>query len=262
MRIIQKSFILAVTTVGAFHLLVPRSVKMAFFANLVEMARAPVLNDVSTDLEDPPSYIVAQHGPLPEHWKPRIRAAYPYIQPLRILLPATPNRATILPLETALPAVISEASPTIIPAPAAKPILDALIAVANAMPQWHVERVIPDIKGSGSADAADAEATAAVASGPDAILVEAVATTRLLKFKDDVVVRVRPERGSTAAAELDVGASASAGQEAVVLRVDVRSTSRVGKGDLAANARRIRMFLDKLRTELEQRGLKVATSKP
>ncbi|GIL58745.1 hypothetical protein Vafri_13746, partial [Volvox africanus] len=237
------------TTASVSLASVPRSVKMTFLADLLEVARAPVLNDVSTDLEDPPSYILAQHGPLPEYWKPRIRAAYPYIQPLRILFPSTPNPDTNL-----LPEAAQEASPVTVPAPAVKPILDALMAAANAMPQWHVERVIPDIKGSGSA-------AAAVASGPSVIMAEAVVTTRMLKFKDDVIVRVRPEWGSTAAVERDVGAGEGAGREPVVLRVDVRSKSRVGKGDLAANARRIRMFLDKLRTELEQQGLKVATNK-
>jgi uncharacterized protein (DUF1499 family) len=53
-------------------------------------------------------------------------------------------------------------------------------------------------------------------------VIEAVATTRLFKFKDDVTITVAPE-----------GA-------AVV--VHVRSKSRVGKGDLGANARRIRVF--------------------
>jgi len=53
---------------------------------------------------------------------------------------------------------------------------------------------------------------------------EAVATSRLFHFQDDVVVRVRAE-----------GDGAS--------RVDVRSKSRVGKGDLGANAARIRLFL-------------------
>jgi uncharacterized protein (DUF1499 family) len=53
--------------------------------------------------------------------------------------------------------------------------------------------------------------------------IEAIATTRLMRFKDDVVVRLRPEGGGT--------------------RVDVRSKSRLGSGDLGTNARRIRRFL-------------------
>lgn len=57
--------------------------------------------------------------------------------------------------------------------------------------------------------------------------IEATATTRWFGFKDDVVVRVRPETG---------GGS----------RVDVRSMSRVGKSDVGANAKRIREFLSRL----------------
>jgi len=56
---------------------------------------------------------------------------------------------------------------------------------------------------------------------------EAVAETRLFRWKDDVVVRIRPD-----------------GDQACI--VDVRSRSREGKSDLGANARRIRRFLDAL----------------
>lgn len=50
--------------------------------------------------------------------------------------------------------------------------------------------------------------------------INGVATTRLFRFKDDVTIRVSRE-----------------GSETVV---NIRSKSRVGKGDLGANARRIR----------------------
>lgn len=56
---------------------------------------------------------------------------------------------------------------------------------------------------------------------------EAIATTQLFRWNDDVIVRIRPE-----------------GDKACV--VDVRSRSREGKGDLGANARRIRRFLEAL----------------
>ena len=56
---------------------------------------------------------------------------------------------------------------------------------------------------------------------------EATDRTRWLGFRDDVVVRVRADRGGT--------------------RVDVRSVSRVGRSDLGTNARRIRTFLEALR---------------
>jgi uncharacterized protein (DUF1499 family) len=56
--------------------------------------------------------------------------------------------------------------------------------------------------------------------------IEATATTRWFGFKDDIVIRVRPEeRGS---------------------RVDVRSESRVGGSDVGTNARRIRAYLARL----------------
>lgn len=54
--------------------------------------------------------------------------------------------------------------------------------------------------------------------------IEATETSRLFRFQDDVVVRVRPFEG---------GGS----------RIDVRSKSRDGKGDLGVNAERIRTIL-------------------
>lgn len=57
--------------------------------------------------------------------------------------------------------------------------------------------------------------------------IEATDSTWWFGFKDDIVVRVRPD--------------ASGGS-----RVDVRSVSRVGKSDLGANAARVRKYLSKL----------------
>lgn len=56
--------------------------------------------------------------------------------------------------------------------------------------------------------------------------IEAVASTPVMRFKDDLVVRLRAEGAGT--------------------RVDLRSRSRIGRHDLGANARRIRDFLDRL----------------
>ena len=65
-----------------------------------------------------------------------------------------------------------------------------------------------------------------VSIAPDALRIEATATTLFFGFKDDVVVRVRPQaQGSI---------------------VDVRSLSRIGGSDIGANARRVRGFLDRL----------------
>ncbi|OGT21520.1 MAG: hypothetical protein A2V90_05930 [Gammaproteobacteria bacterium RBG_16_57_12] len=63
------------------------------------------------------------------------------------------------------------------------------------------------------------EAAADLAEGR----VEAVATTFWFGFKDDVVIRLRPQGNGA--------------------RLDIRSASRVGRSDLGANAARIREFM-------------------
>jgi len=53
-------------------------------------------------------------------------------------------------------------------------------------------------------------------------VIEAVDTTRVMAFKDDIVIRLRSNAQGTV--------------------VDLRSVSRVGEGDIGANAKRIRAF--------------------
>ena len=77
-------------------------------------------------------------------------------------------------------------------------------AVASGMPAWAV-----------------------TVSDPAAGMIEAVATSTVFGFQDDIVIRVRPATG---------GGST----------VDVRSKSRDGKGDLGVNANRIRAFVARL----------------
>lgn len=76
-------------------------------------------------------------------------------------------------------------------------------AAAKAMPRWEV-----------------------VGEDAAARRLEAVAVTRLFRWRDDVVVEVRPAPGGCA--------------------VHVRSKSRAGRGDFGANAKRIRAFLSVL----------------
>ena len=57
-------------------------------------------------------------------------------------------------------------------------------------------------------------------------IVEAYDETTFFRFVDDIVIRVRPTAGGS--------------------EIDVRSNSRVGGGDLGANAKRIVAFLDEL----------------
>jgi len=61
-----------------------------------------------------------------------------------------------------------------------------------------------------------------VAADAAAGRIEAIATTTWFGFTDDVVIRVAPNGAGS--------------------RIDVRSHSRVGRGDLGANARRVREF--------------------
>jgi len=55
-------------------------------------------------------------------------------------------------------------------------------------------------------------------------LIEAVARTPIMGFRDDVVVRVRPAREGA--------------------RVDIRSASRYGRSDLGVNASRVRALIE------------------
>jgi uncharacterized protein (DUF1499 family) len=75
--------------------------------------------------------------------------------------------------------------------------------------------------------AADRMGWEIVAADSFGMRIEATATTRWFGFKDDVVVRIEP---------------APAGS-----RIDVRSVSRVGRGDVGTNAERIRAYLRRLR---------------
>jgi uncharacterized protein (DUF1499 family) len=66
-----------------------------------------------------------------------------------------------------------------------------------------------------------------VAAVPADGRIEATATTRWFRFKDDIVIRITPQRAGS--------------------RIDVRSKSRLGRGDLGTNAKRIRAYLRTLR---------------
>ncbi len=75
--------------------------------------------------------------------------------------------------------------------------------VAKVQPDWEIVNV--DVRGQH---------------------LEAVATTGLLHFKDDVVIEVRTEQGQSA--------------------VHMRSRSRIGRSDFAANFKRIESFFSQL----------------
>lgn len=172
----------AVALLGTFGLM-PLLVVVAAVA---DGSRHPVINDVTTDLDNVPAFVHASSLPenarrdltFPVEFAPIIRTEYPKLAPLRLPLSADLAYARALDL------------------------------AKTRMKGWEVTHE----------DAA-------------AHTFEAVASTRLLRFKDDVVVRV------TALSE---GES----------RIDMRSKSSEGKGDMGANARRIERFFGEL--ELKQ----------
>ncbi|MFC5526181.1 DUF1499 domain-containing protein [Rhodanobacter ginsengisoli] len=73
-----------------------------------------------------------------------------------------------------------------------------------------------------------------VAEQADAGRLEATATTHWFGFKDDIVIRVRPEGSGS--------------------RLDIRSESRLGGSDVGANAARIRRFTERLKHRLGRAG--------
>ncbi len=103
-------------------------------------------------------------------------------------------------------AIQKKAYPELAPLSRAEPpaaAFRAAVAAARRMPRWEV-----------------------VYEDAAAYILEAVATTGLMRFKDDIVIHVRPS-GSGAA-------------------VHVRSKSRLGRGDLGANAKRIKAYAAEL----------------
>jgi len=137
-------------------------------------AGLPAINDITTDLDDPPSFAPAPAGHgnagrdmgYPPDWKPLVRDAYPDLSPIRLAV--SPPQAYAITL-----------------------------AAAEAL-GWKI-------------------------SLRNKTSFEARATTPLFRFVDDVSVRV----------------AADASGQAVI---DIRSKSRDGRGDLGANAARIRTF--------------------
>lgn len=87
---------------------------------------------------------------------------------------------------------------------------------------------LPAVYGA-ALEAAKAIGLEIISSDPATGEIRGVATTRILRFKDDVTITISREGDATV--------------------VNIRSASRVGKGDFGANARRI----EKLQAEIASR---------
>ena len=163
---------------------------VAYLGNYARIAKSvPAIHDATTDLQDPPIFyhLVLRPDNMDK-------------------IPDTdrPGWAALPPLER-WRALHAEAYPDL------KPLN---VALAPKMALAKAEAVV---RASGWAIAAVDQAQNQV---------EATATTRFYKFKDDVVVRVRPSGAGSV--------------------IDLRSVSRVGLSDLGANAERIRIFQSRM----------------
>lgn len=152
----------------------------------IEAGRLPLLNDVTTDIEDPPDFSrsamarAARKGHVPPVRDPRERErqrpAYADLRPL------------VLDMEAE---------------PAFRLVLEAVQKL-----RW---RIIEQNAPGGR-------------SGQGRI--EAVAESMLLRFEDDITIRLRPTPAGT--------------------RVDIRSASRIGRHDFGKNAARIRRLAEEI----------------
>jgi hypothetical protein len=158
-----------------------------------KMATLPAINDVTTDPDNPPAFS-------------RSRAALAARGGVAPGEPAPETRTAQRGAYAGLTPIVTDLPP-----------LEAfdLAAKAAAARGWRIVEALPPGGRAGVGR------------------IEAVATTPILRFQDDVTIRVR--------ARVD-GA-----------RIDVRSASRVGRHDLGANAARITAFLAEMDTLLSDR---------
>lgn len=172
---------------GLFRTLAFSALVLAFPAYMaIEAGRLPRMNDVTTDIADPPVFsrssraLAARNGHVPPSIDPRERekqrVSYPDLRTLVLEVEADEAFRQVKEAVTTL--------------------------------KWRIVE----------------EAAPGGRSGQGRI--EAVAETQLMRFQDDIVIRIRPSGAGT--------------------RIDMRSASRVGKHDFGANARRIRRLTEEI----------------
>jgi uncharacterized protein (DUF1499 family) len=151
---------------------------------------SPPIHDVTTDLNDPPMFKDA----VP------LRAASGALNPVEYQRIQSIMGKT-LNVPDAQRSAYPDIQPLLLPQPPARALQLAQQAAKDM--GWDILAVVPS---EGRIEATD--------------------TTRYFGFKDDVVIRVKPESTGS--------------------RVDVRSESRVGGGDTGTNARRVRAYSARL----------------
>lgn len=146
----------------------------------------------------------------------------PQIHDISTDLKNPPQFVAVVPLRAASPNPLDRAAPADLAALQAKA-YPALVPVPLD--------VLPGKAFDAARDVVHDMGWELVSAAPDTGLIEATATTSLMHFKDDVVIRIT---------ETDAGGSI----------VDVRSVSRVGMSDLGTNAARITAFIAALKAKL------------
>jgi uncharacterized protein (DUF1499 family) len=142
----------------------------------------PPIHDVSTDTANPPAFVA--------------------VLPLRA---DSPNSVVYGEARNTTPETLAEMQTEAYP--------DLIPFVSDAPPDVAFQRALAAVNKMG---------WELVAQVPEEGRIEATATTFWFRFKDDVVIRIRPTaQGSV---------------------IDARSLSRVGLGDVGANAKRLRAF--------------------
>ena len=147
---------------------------------MIVRQRYPIINDITTDLQNPPSFFAtleesgvdAAQMQYPEAFMPLQEAAYPFLRPLAVV--GSPDE-----------------------------IFAKALLVAETKMGWKV-----------------------VAKDLENRKFQAIAITEVLRLKDDVVVTVEGIEDKSI--------------------VNMRSKSRVGRGDFGANQRRILTFINEL----------------
>ena len=146
------------------------------FITLLNAGDYPAIHDITTDLDEPPVFVMAAQERGPDS------------NTLAIKPDTITQQKDAYPKLTGLESALSPGAA-----------FDRALVVAREL-DWviyHEDR--------------------------EAGIIEAVDTTSFMAFKDDVVIRIRPQQAGS--------------------RIDLRSVSRVGQGDLGANAKRINAFM-------------------
>jgi uncharacterized protein (DUF1499 family) len=159
---------------------------------------------------------------IPTTFQPPSGESYPPIHDVATDLADIPQFVDVLPLRANAPnSVVYGQSPNMTPERNAQLQREAY---PDLVPKTY--EASEDEMFARALAAVDAMGWELVAATPDEGRIEATATTFWLRFKDDVVIRIRPLGPTTV--------------------VDARSLSRVGGGDVGANAKRLREFFRRL----------------